>query len=74
MTVSLRNRHRIADLIHPDVTFHFNCFNAEDLDDRAIGLIGGQLHVRGSLLRDNVFDPVANQVCFFPMCFCHPRR
>ncbi|KAF8339486.1 hypothetical protein F5887DRAFT_980246 [Amanita rubescens] len=44
-----------------DLTFHFNCFNAMDPDDRAIGLIGGQLHIRGSLLRENVFDPVVNQ-------------
>ncbi len=70
MMVSLRNRDRTADLIYLDLTFHFNCFNAVDPDDRPIGLVGGQLHIRGSLLRDNVFDPVVNQVCF--SYFRHP--
>lgn len=49
--------------------FHFTCFNVEDPDDPAVGLINGELAIPGNLLRREVFEPVVNQVtptpCFF---------
>ena len=65
MMVSLGYCDRTAALTYSDLMFNFNCFDHVDPDDQAIGLIGGKLHIRGSLLRENVFDPVVNQVLFF---------
>lgn len=49
--------------------FYFTCFNVEDPDDPAVGLINGELAIPGNLLRREVFEPVVNQVtptpCFF---------
>ncbi|KAF8331921.1 uncharacterized protein EI90DRAFT_3055886 [Cantharellus anzutake] len=42
--------------------FHFTCFNVEDPDDPAVGLINGELAIPGNLLRREVFDPVIEQV------------
>ena len=47
-----------------DSTFNFTCFNVEDPDDPRIGLINGELSIRGSHLRREVFDPVVNQVLY----------
>ena len=43
--------------------FHFTCFNVEDPDDPAVGLINGEVTIPGNLLRREVFDPVVNEVC-----------
>ncbi|KAJ7682898.1 hypothetical protein B0H17DRAFT_1075328, partial [Mycena rosella] len=45
-----------------DAIFYFNCFNVEDPDDPAVGLINGQLAIPGVLLREAVFDPVVDEV------------
>jgi hypothetical protein len=42
--------------------FHFTCFNVEDPDDPAVGLVNGELAIPGNLLRREVFDPVINEV------------
>ena len=42
--------------------FHFTCFNVEDPDDPAVGLVNGEVTIPGYLLRREVFDPVVNQV------------
>ncbi|CAE6398596.1 unnamed protein product [Rhizoctonia solani] len=42
--------------------FQFNCFNVEDPDDMAVGLINGELTIPGALLRTEVFDPVITEV------------
>ncbi|CAE6465095.1 unnamed protein product [Rhizoctonia solani] len=42
--------------------FQFNCFNVEDPDDPAVGLINGELTIPGALLRTEVFDPVITEV------------
>ncbi|KAI0752193.1 actin-like ATPase domain-containing protein [Fomes fomentarius] len=42
--------------------FHFTCFNVEDPDDPAVGLVNGEVTIPGNLLRREVFDPVVNQV------------
>ena len=55
---------QVVNMICQDTLFYFNCFNAVEQDDPSIGLTGGQLRIRGSLLRDQVFDPVVNQVSF----------
>jgi hypothetical protein len=47
--------------VDDDSTFNFTCFNVEDPDDPRIGLINGELSIRGSHLRREVFDPVVNQ-------------
>ena len=65
----IRSLLQVANLIYTDTLFQFSCFNAADQDDSSIGLIGGQLRIRGSLLRDSVFDPVVNQVCFHRSIF-----
>lgn len=36
----------------------------EDPDDPGVGLINGELSIRGNLLRREVFDPVVNQVLY----------
>ena len=46
-----------------DKMFHFTCFNVEDPDDHAVGLVNGEVTIPGNLLRREVFDPVVNQVC-----------
>lgn len=46
-----------------DKMFHFTCFNVEDPDDFAVGLVNGEMTIPGNLLRREVFDPVVNQVC-----------
>ncbi|KAI0656294.1 actin-like ATPase domain-containing protein [Cubamyces menziesii] len=45
-----------------DKMFHFTCFNVEDPDDPAVGLINGEVTIPGNLLRREVFDPVVNEV------------
>ncbi|KAG8908847.1 hypothetical protein FRB99_003086 [Tulasnella sp. 403] len=45
-----------------DNFFHFNCFNVEDPDDAAVGLVNGELAIPGILLRQQVFDPVVEEV------------
>lgn len=47
-----------------DSSFNFTCFNVEDPDDPRVGLINGELSIRGNLLRREVFDPVVNQVLY----------
>lgn len=42
--------------------FHFTCFNVEDPDDPAVGLVNGEVTIPGNLLRREVFDPVVSQV------------
>ncbi|CUA69590.1 hypothetical protein RSOLAG22IIIB_08597 [Rhizoctonia solani] len=42
--------------------FQFNCFNVEDPNDPAVGLINGELVIPGALLRTEVFDPVISEV------------
>jgi hypothetical protein len=42
--------------------FQFTCFNVEDQDDPSVGLINGELAIPGNLLRQEVFDPVIDQV------------
>lgn len=56
---------RVADLFFVATMFDFTCFNREDPNDPSVGLINGQLCIPGKLLRDMVFDPVINQVCFY---------
>ena len=52
-----------------DKMFHFTCFNVEDPDDPAVGLVNGEVTIPGNLLRREVFDPVVNQVRVpFPSC------
>lgn len=60
---------KVANWIYKDTLFHFSCFNAVDQDDSSVGLMGGQLRIPGSLLRNYVFDPVVNQVCFYRSIF-----
>lgn len=43
--------------------FYFTCFNVEDPDDPAVGLMNGELAIPGNLLRQEVFEPVVNQAC-----------
>ena len=50
----------------PDKSFHFTCFNVEDTDDPRAGLRNGDLTIPGQLLRQEVFDPVVQQVCGNP--------
>ena len=45
-----------------DKMFHFTCFNVEDPDDPAVGLVNGEVTIPGNLLRREVFDPVVSQV------------
>lgn len=49
-----------------DTMFHFECFNPSpnpsDMDDPQAGLVNGQLSIPGSDLRQQVFDPVIEQV------------
>ncbi|KAF6747910.1 actin-like ATPase domain-containing protein [Ephemerocybe angulata] len=45
-----------------DKMFYFTCFNSEDPDDPSVGLINGQLAIPGNLLKQQVFDPVVDQV------------
>ncbi|KAH9922307.1 actin-like ATPase domain-containing protein [Epithele typhae] len=45
-----------------DKMFHFTCFNVEDPDDYAVGLVNGEVAIPGNLLRREVFDPVVGQV------------
>lgn len=45
-----------------ETMFHFTCFNVEDPDDPAVGLVNGELAIPGNLLRREVFEPVVNQV------------
>lgn len=45
--------------------FYFTCFNVEDPDDPSVGLLNGELAIPGNLLRQEVFEPVVNQVCSF---------
>lgn len=47
--------------VDDDKMFHFTCFNVEDPDDPAVGLINGELAIPGNLLRREVFEPVVNQ-------------
>ncbi|EJT97177.1 actin-like ATPase domain-containing protein [Dacryopinax primogenitus] len=42
--------------------FQFTCFNVEDQDDPSVGLVNGELTIPGNLLRQEVFDPVIDQV------------
>ena len=42
--------------------FHFTCFNVEDPDDPAVGLLNGEVTIPGNLLRREVFDPVVSEV------------
>ncbi|KAL7412278.1 actin-like ATPase domain-containing protein, partial [Mrakia frigida] len=42
--------------------FLFPTFNSEDADDPAVGLINGELAIKGSVLRREVFDPVISEV------------
>lgn len=42
--------------------FYFTCFNVEDTDDPSVGLFNGELAIPGNLLRQEVFEPVVNQV------------
>ncbi|KAF8150922.1 actin-like ATPase domain-containing protein [Crassisporium funariophilum] len=42
--------------------FPFTCFNVEDPDDPAVGLINGELVIPGNMLRREVFDPVITLV------------
>ncbi|TFK82502.1 actin-like ATPase domain-containing protein [Polyporus arcularius HHB13444] len=44
-----------------DKMFHFTCFNVEDPDDPAVGLVNGEVTIPGNLLRREVFDPVVSQ-------------
>jgi len=50
--------------------FYFTCFNVEDPDDPSVGLLNGELAIPGNLLRQEVFEPVVNQVCssFWSLC------
>ena len=54
--------------------FHFTCFNVEDPDDPAVGLVNGEVTIPGTLLRREVFDPVVNQVrlAALPLSGCAP--
>ena len=45
-----------------DKMFHFTCFNVEDPDDPAVGLVNGEVTIPGNLLRREVFDPVVDEV------------
>ncbi|EIW56662.1 actin-like ATPase domain-containing protein [Trametes versicolor FP-101664 SS1] len=45
-----------------DKMFHFTCFNVEDPDDPAVGLVNGEVAIPGNLLRREVFDPVVDEV------------
>lgn len=45
--------------------FYFTCFNVEDPDDPSVGLVNGELAIPGNLLRQEVFEPVVNQVRSF---------
>lgn len=47
---------------HADKMFHFTCFNVEDPDDPAVGLVNGEVAIPGNLLRREVFDPVVDEV------------
>ena len=51
--------------------FHFTCFNVEDPDDPAVGLVNGEVTIPGNLLRREVFDPV---VKFVNAYRARPRR
>ncbi|KAF8150916.1 actin-like ATPase domain-containing protein [Crassisporium funariophilum] len=42
--------------------FHFTCFNVEDRDDPAVGLINGELDIPGNMLSKEVFEPVITLV------------
>ena len=52
----------VSDWELTDKMFHFTCFNVEDPDDYAVGLVNGEVTIPGNLLRREVFDPVVNQV------------
>ncbi|KAI9057551.1 actin-like ATPase domain-containing protein [Trametes sanguinea] len=45
-----------------DKMFHFTCFNVEDPDDPAVGLVNGEVTIPGNLLRREVFEPVVDEV------------
>ncbi|CED82701.1 dihydrolipoyl dehydrogenase [Phaffia rhodozyma] len=45
-----------------ETTFLFTTFNPEEPDDPAIGLINGELSIKGEVLRREVFDPIIDQV------------
>ena len=47
--------------------FYFTCFNVEDPDDPSVGLLNGELAIPGNLLRQEVFEPVVNQVSFLAL-------
>ncbi|KAM0747949.1 actin-like ATPase domain-containing protein [Meredithblackwellia eburnea MCA 4105] len=42
--------------------FRFNCFNPNDAHDPSIGLIWGELCILGSVIRQQVFDPIIDEV------------
>ncbi|KAJ7279039.1 actin-like ATPase domain-containing protein [Mycena rebaudengoi] len=48
--------------VDDETTFYFTCFNPIDPDDSAIGLENGQLSISGRTLREEVFDPVIDEV------------
>ncbi|CDO70397.1 hypothetical protein BN946_scf184999.g37 [Trametes cinnabarina] len=48
--------------VRADKMFHFTCFNVEDPDDPAVGLVNGEVTIPGYLLRREVFDPVVDEV------------
>lgn len=52
----------VSDSNLAEKMFHFTCFNVEDPDDPAVGLVNGEVTIPGNLLRREVFDPVVNQV------------
>lgn len=53
--------------------FHFTCFNVEDPDDPAVGLVNGELAIPGNLLRREVFDPVISEVSLSGVHFTEQR-
>ena len=64
-----------TDCLDADKVFHFTCFNVEDTDDPQIGLRNGDLTISGKLLRQEVFDPVVQQVRqHFMLSMMEPSR
>jgi hypothetical protein len=45
-----------------DSRFYFSCFNPADTNDLRAGLVNGELGIPGSIIRQNVFDPVIDEV------------
>lgn len=67
------NEQGVANGYLTDKMFHFTCFNVEDPDDFAVGLVNGEVTIPGNLLRREVFDPVVNQVCLVALLIASHR-